>query len=97
MLTVTERATAYLRERLSDKREGLPQALRIVRTGDGGYDLTMDDPRADDQVFEQDGAAYLLVDPEVAESLEGAVVDVQESAHGPRITLTEGAVRSSGA
>lgn len=96
MLTVTERAAAYLRERLSSKREGLPQALRIVRSADT-YDLMLDDPREDDEAFTEDGQTYLLIGAEITEALEGAVLDVQEGPQGPRITLTEGAVRSTGA
>jgi len=48
MLTVTDKAAEYLRESLTRKETGAPEALRIVQTEDG-YQLTLDNPKDDDQ------------------------------------------------
>lgn len=89
MLTVTEKAAKYMREILSSRSEGSQQVLRIIFR-DGNYELTLDDPREDDHVFEQDGETYLLVEPDVAEALSEATIDAQETTEGTRLTLTTG-------
>ncbi len=87
MLTVTDKATQYLRESLTRKKEGDPAAIRIVHTEDG-YQLTLDDPKDSDQAFEQDGQNYLLVAAELTEALSDAKLDVQDAPQGARLTLT---------
>ena len=89
MLTVTDKAAQYLRESLTRKETGAPEALRIVQTDDG-YQLTLDNPKDDDQVFEQEGQNYLLLDSGVGEALSDATLDVHESPHGLSLTLTAG-------
>ncbi len=87
MLTVTDKAAAYLREALTRKKEGTPEALRVVYTEEG-YELTLDDPKEGDHIFEQEGQNYLLVDTEVGEALgEEATLDLQETPHGASLTL----------
>jgi Fe-S cluster assembly iron-binding protein IscA len=86
MLIVTDKAAQYLCETLTRKPEGSPEALRVVYTEDG-YQLTLDDTKDGDQVFEQEGKNYLFVDAQVGEALSDAKLDVQESAQGKRVTL----------
>ncbi len=87
MLTVTDKAAAYLREALTRKKEGAPEALRVVYTEEG-YQLTLDDPKEGDHIFEQEGQNYLLVDSEVGEALgEEATLDLQETPRGASLTL----------
>ena len=87
MLTVTDKAAAYLREALTRKKEGMPEALRVVYTEEG-YQLTLDDPKEGDHIFEQEGQNYLLVDTEVGEALgEEATLDLQQTPHGTSLTL----------
>ena len=89
MLTVTDKAVQYLRESPSRKEEGAPGAFRIANTEEG-YQLTLDETKEGDQVFEHEGENYLLLDTEVGEVLSSATLDVQESAEGTRLTLSEG-------
>ncbi len=89
MLIVTDRAAQYLCETLTRKPEGSPEALRVVYTEER-YQLTLDDTKDGDQVFEQEGKNYLFVDAQVGEALSDAKLDVQESAQGKRITLLAG-------
>ena len=89
MLTVTDKAAQYLRESLTRKETGAPEALRIVQTDDG-YQLTLDNPKDGDQAFEQDGQNYLLLGEGVREALSSATLDVHESPHGLSLTLTAG-------
>ncbi len=87
MLIVTDKAAQYLRESLTRKKESDPAAIRIVHTEDG-YQLTLDDPKESDQVFEQDGQNYLVIAAELGEALNEAKLDVQDSAKGASLTLT---------
>ena len=89
MLTVTDKAAQYLRESLTRKGEDAPEALRIVQTEDA-YQLTLDNAKDGDHVFEQDGQNYLLLDSAVGEALSDATLDVHESPQGLSLTLTAG-------
>jgi len=88
MLTVTDRAVEFLRESLTRRQEGMPEALRIVYSDREGYQLTLDNPKDGDQVFKQDGESFLLLDAELSDLLSEAIVDIHESIQGPRLTLT---------
>ena len=87
MLTVSDKAAQYLRESLTRKAEGAPEALRIVQTDDA-YQLTLDNAKDGDHVFEQDGQNYLLLDSAVGEALSDATLDVHESSQGLSLTLS---------
>ena len=87
MLTVTDKAAQYVREMI--KKESAPVAFRIVKTEEG-YRFTLDEAKGGDQVFEQDGENYLLLDTEVGEALSSATLDVKESPEGTRLTLSQG-------
>jgi len=89
MLAVTDKAVQYLRETLSREEEGTPAAFRIANTEEG-YELTPDEAKEGDQVFDHEGENYLLLDTEVGEALSNATLDVQESPQGPRLALSEG-------
>jgi Fe-S cluster assembly iron-binding protein IscA len=90
MLTVTDRAAQHLHEIVTRKEESDPRVLRIA-SSEEGYQLTPDEEKDGDQVFEHEGDKYLLLDTEVGEALSSATLDVQESPEGPRLTLSEAA------
>ncbi len=87
VLQVTTRAAEYMRDHLSRKPEGLPDAIRIVRAEDG-FKLTLDNPKDDDHIFEREGQKYLLVSPDLGEALATATIDLQQSPHGLSLTIT---------
>ncbi len=87
MLTVTDEATQYLREKL--KKESAPGAFRIVK-GENSYRTTLDEAKEGDQVFEHEGENYLLLDSEVGEALSSVTLDVKESPEGTRLILSRG-------
>ncbi len=90
MLTVTDKAAQHLRETQSREEESAPgAAVRIVNTEEGDQ-LTLDEAKEDDQIFEHEGENYLRLDTEVGEALSSATLDVQESPKGTRLTLSEG-------
>lgn len=87
MLEVTERAAQFLKDIQSGRQEAAEKTLRLVNKG-GNFELTFDTANDDDQVFQSEGADVLLVAPDVAELLADATIDTQETAEGPRLTLS---------
>ena len=76
MIQVTERA----RETFKNKLELIERPdvmLRIGRT-DSGLGVFPDTLKDDDQIFEHDGCAVLLIDHEVSETLADTTIDVEE-------------------
>jgi hypothetical protein len=90
VLQVTTRAAEYMRDHLSRKPAGLPDAIRIVRAEDG-FQLTLDNPKDDDRIFEREGQKYLLVGPDLGEALANATIDLQQSPQGLSLALTTAA------
>ncbi len=89
MLTVTDKAAQYIRE--TRKKDIAPGAFRITET-DEGYRFTLDEAKEGDQIFEHEGANYLLLDTEVGEALSSATLEVQETPEGTRFFLSPGAI-----
>jgi Fe-S cluster assembly iron-binding protein IscA len=87
MVNVTERA----RERLKALREtaidDASVGLRLETTSSGGFGVSPDRKRADDQIVEHQRAVVLLVGQEIAEQVEDATIDYDESEPGPRLVI----------
>ncbi len=87
MINVTEKAVDALANSL-DSTEATPeQSLRLALTPQGEYGLAVDEQREGDQVIKQEERPVLLVAEEVSTALDGAVLDVVDSAEGQRLTL----------
>ena len=91
MLTITETATAKIRDILAE--ENKPNLkLRVFVQGGGCSGMqtgfTLDDEQADDDWdFEQDGI-HVLVDSMSGGYLQGATVDYKEDDYGSAFTIT---------
>jgi len=87
MINVTAEAKVVLATTLeaSDALEG--QALRLALSPEGRYGLTIDGEREGDQIVEQEDRAVLLLDQQVATSLDGATLEAVESPDGARLSL----------
>ncbi|MFP4174003.1 MAG: iron-sulfur cluster biosynthesis family protein [Candidatus Hydrogenedentota bacterium] len=86
-LTVTDSATAALKEVLENVEHEPEQVLRLVFDGQGELNLALDSEKEEDQVVEQEGAKIMVIEPDVGEKLEGAVLDVKESEEGMAFTI----------
>ena len=86
-LTVTDDATTALKQVLDnvDHEEG--QVLRLVFDGEGELNLALDNQNDDDQVVAQEGDTIMVIEPDVSERLDGAVLDVKESEDGMAFTV----------
>lgn len=87
MINVTEKAIDVLAITLSTNEAGEEQGLRLARNAEGQFGLALDEPREGDEVVKQEERPVLLVDKEVSSALDGAVLDVDETAEGARLTL----------
>jgi Fe-S cluster assembly iron-binding protein IscA len=88
-VTVTERATDELRNMLAEASTKEGQVLRLVAQPEGrGFALGTDQVEDGDQVVEEGGEPVLVVSEDLSEALDGAVIDVEETEEGARLTVT---------
>jgi Fe-S cluster assembly iron-binding protein IscA len=87
MVTVTEHATQLLREIQAGHEDSATKVLRLVNRGDC-FEFAFDQRRDGDQIVQSGNADVLLVGTDVAELLGDATIDCQDTADGPRFTLS---------
>ena len=87
MITVTEKAVDALAESLSSSEASEEQSLRLARSQDGEFGLTIDERRDGDQLVKQEDRTILVIDETVATSLDGATLDVVDLPEGQRLSL----------
>ena len=89
MLTVTASAKDKLKEALQQQAD--PQMSIRIATSPSNPDqlqLTLDKPKEEDHVVESDGIKLLLIGPNLVPSLEGIVMDYQETPQGSGFTMS---------
>jgi len=90
MLTVTASAKGKLKEALQQQAD--PQMLIRIATSPSNPDqlqLALDKPKEEDHVVESDdGIKLLLIGPNLVPSLEGIVMDYQETPQGSGFTMS---------
>ena len=83
LLTITDRASVYLRSLLYEMRPASGELLRFVAEEDGGIALALDIPRHGDEVVSVGADSVLLVQDPLPADLRGTTIDVRESDDGP--------------
>ncbi|BCJ88577.1 HesB/IscA family protein [Effusibacillus dendaii] len=80
MLTLTEKAADKVKNLLADKEQGVALRVFIKPGGCSGfsYGMALDSAKSDNQVLVENGVR-VLVDPQSARFLSGAVVDYVDS------------------
>jgi Fe-S cluster assembly iron-binding protein IscA len=87
-VTVTTRAAGELRKALAEESSEAGQVLRLVARPQGsGFALGPDQVEEDDEVVEEGGETVLVIASALAEELQGAIIDVEETEEGPRLTI----------
>ena len=89
VIEVSERAKQELKRILMDHVDNPQAGLRLTASEPSQFGLGLDVEMPGDEVVEHEGAKVLLVTKEVAESLQGITMDVQETSGGPKIVLVE--------
>ena len=89
MINVTEQAKQELKRLLSQYVD-LPQAcLRIMDRGQGIIGLGIDIEAPGDYIIEYEGTKVLVVEPELANNLQGITLDIDETPEGYELVLSE--------
>lgn len=101
MLEVSEAAKITLKlvletllaEEREEKREfdDVPDdelGLRLGVSASQNIAFRLDRKREDDQIVRHDGMNVLLVDPQLARVVDGAILDCVDTPSGPRLTIS---------
>jgi len=88
MLTVTTKAAEELKAMAQAEVTDPNEALRLIHAGSGRLAIVVDTAREGDQVVEHEGVKVLLVGVELADVVDGLLLDCQETAEGPQLTIS---------
>jgi Fe-S cluster assembly iron-binding protein IscA len=91
MLTVTALAAEKLKETIQAKTTDPEVGIRLVPSSSrpNQLDMTLDKEKEGDQVVESEGVKILLYSSELAQLLEGMVIDCQETSQGVHFTISK--------
>jgi len=89
MLGVTDRAREELKRLLTDRTDHPDVGLRLTVGDSGGLRLGLDTEMPGDRVVVEEGLKVLLVEQELADSLLGTSLDVEDTAEGPELVIVE--------
>ena len=88
MLSVTEGACRELKRMLSEKVDWPVARLRLVDRGQGIIGLGIDIELSGDRVVEYDGIKVLVIESELANTLEGSTLDVDDTPVGAELVIS---------
>jgi Fe-S cluster assembly iron-binding protein IscA len=86
MLAVSEKAAAALHETLDQNSTGDGDILRIAQT-EQGLALAIGKEHDGDQVVAHDHTNILAIEPDLADALDGATLDLADTPEGPRLVF----------
>ena len=89
MIGVTEEAKKELVKVLADKVDHPGACLRLRVDDEGNLGLGIDIERPEDRVVEYQGAAVLVVEPVLADTLQNIAIDVEDSDEGNQLVIID--------
>jgi Fe-S cluster assembly iron-binding protein IscA len=91
MLTVTAQAASKLKEVIQAQTEDPEVAIRLIPSTSrpNQLDMALDKEKEGDQVVESEGTKVLFVSSELAQVLDGMVIDCQETPQGEQFSLSK--------
>ena len=89
MLTVTESAKQLLKKTLLAHTDDPEISLRLSLKAPGQLGIVLDREAEGDQVVEHEGAKVLLVASELAPTVDGVTLDVQDTPDGPKLAVSK--------
>ena len=89
MINVTERARKELKRILTSSVDNWYARLRLISRGQGRLGLGVDVEMPGDDVVEHEGSGLLVVEHELAASLDGVILDVEDNGEGTQLVLCE--------
>lgn len=93
MLTVTANAQGKLKEALDESTSAPEQAIRIVPSPSQPDQLAFaldEEHEGDEVVHDQEGEKLLLIGSDLSPSLDGMMMDYQETPQGSSFVLSQG-------
>ena len=88
MIGVTECAKQELKRILSANVDNPEAGLRLTSDNEGQLGLMIDVEQPGDNVVDHEGSKVLLAAEQVATSLEGITLDVEDTDEGPRLVVS---------
>jgi Fe-S cluster assembly iron-binding protein IscA len=89
MIVITERAKKELKKILTDNVDHPEARLRLRINDQGQLGLGIDIEMPDDKIIEYEGSKLLLVERELADSLEDIAIDVEDSDEGSQLVIID--------
>ena len=89
MINVTDRAKRELSKILHNKVDWPGAHLRLIDRGQGKLGLGIDIEAAGDLIVEYNGTKLLIVERELATSLNGITLDVNDTPEGTELVISE--------
>jgi Fe-S cluster assembly iron-binding protein IscA len=89
MIHITERAKQELIKILSKKVDWPGARLRLMSRSQGKLGLGVDIEAPGDHIVEYKGVKVLVVAPELAKSLQGVTLDVDDTPEGAELVISE--------
>lgn len=91
MLTVTAQAAAKLKEAIQAQTTDPEVAIRLIPSASrpNQLDMALNKGEESDQVVESEGTKVLFVSSELAQVLDGMVIDCQETPEGVQFSISK--------
>jgi hypothetical protein len=89
MIAVTERAKEQLESILVSKVDISLATLRLIATDEGGYGLHIDVENPGDKVVKYNGKKVLVINKELADNLEGTILDTEITTDGVELAILQ--------
>jgi Fe-S cluster assembly iron-binding protein IscA len=89
MIGVTDRAKQQLKKTLSDNVDTPQAGIRLVARAEGQLGLGIDVENPGDQVVEFEGSKVLMVEKDLASSLTGVTLDVEDTEEDAKLVLID--------
>ena len=89
LMEVTERAKQELKKILTANTDKSEACLRLVTNEGGQLGLTIDVERDGDQTIEHENSKLLLTEKELADTLQGITIDVEDTPEGTKLVSTD--------
>lgn len=87
MIAVTDGAKDMLKGILTANVDNPLAVLRLTVTESGGLGLGIDVEKLNDRVVEHEGSTLLVVAEELADSLVGITLDIEDTPEGPQLAV----------
>jgi hypothetical protein len=88
VILVSELAKTVLLESLQVSGVPPEQGLRL-KVGANGFILETDQPNQQDRVIQHEGAAVVIVDPDIEDAVGDVIIDIADSPQGPELAFRQ--------